>query len=140
MIKFSAAQLWVHDQDEALAFYTDKIGMEVKADVTLPELGDFRWLTVAPPGEDDVSIVLMAIPGTARVRRGNRRAGSQRDGQGRELGDLPDHRGLPRLLRGAEGAWASSSRRSRRSGPTGSTAASAIPRATRIRLTEPRDI
>ncbi len=63
MIKFSAAQLWVHDQDEALAFYTDKIGMEVKADVTLPELGDFRWLTVAPPGEDDVSIVLMAIPG-----------------------------------------------------------------------------
>ena len=37
--------------------------MEVKADVTLPELGDFRWLTVAPPGEDDVAIVLMAIPG-----------------------------------------------------------------------------
>ncbi len=63
MIKFSAAQLWVHDQDEALAFYTDKIGMEVKTDVTLPELGDFRWLTVAPPGEDDVAIVLMAIPG-----------------------------------------------------------------------------
>ena len=29
MIKFSPAQLWVHDQDEALAFYTDKIGMEV---------------------------------------------------------------------------------------------------------------
>jgi uncharacterized glyoxalase superfamily protein PhnB len=63
MIKLAAAQLWVHDQDEALAFYTDKLGMEIKADVTLPEMGDFRWLTVAPPGEDDVAIVLMAIPG-----------------------------------------------------------------------------
>jgi catechol 2,3-dioxygenase-like lactoylglutathione lyase family enzyme len=63
MIKIANAQLWVHDQEEALAFYTDKLGMEVKADVTMAELGDFRWLTVAPPGQDDVSIVLMAIPG-----------------------------------------------------------------------------
>jgi uncharacterized glyoxalase superfamily protein PhnB len=63
MIKFAAAQVWVQDQDEALAFYTEKLGMEVKADVTMPEMGDFRWLTVAPPGEDDVAIVLMAIPG-----------------------------------------------------------------------------
>lgn len=37
--------------------------MEVKADVSLAELGDFRWLTVGPPGQDDISIVLMAIPG-----------------------------------------------------------------------------
>jgi catechol 2,3-dioxygenase-like lactoylglutathione lyase family enzyme len=63
MIKLAHAQLWVHDQDEALAFYTDKLGMEVRADVTLPEMGDFRWLTVGPPGQPDVSIVLMAIPG-----------------------------------------------------------------------------
>jgi catechol 2,3-dioxygenase-like lactoylglutathione lyase family enzyme len=63
MIRITTAQLWVHDQDEALAFYTEKLGMEVRADVTLPELGDFRWLTVAPPGQEDVSIVLMAIPG-----------------------------------------------------------------------------
>jgi catechol 2,3-dioxygenase-like lactoylglutathione lyase family enzyme len=63
MIQFSHAQLWVHDQDEALAFYTEKLGMEVRADVTLPEMGDFRWLTVGPPGQEDVSIVLMAIPG-----------------------------------------------------------------------------
>jgi catechol 2,3-dioxygenase-like lactoylglutathione lyase family enzyme len=63
MIKLSHAQLWVHDQDEALAFYTDKLGMEVRADVTLPEMGDFRWLTVGPPGQEDVSITLMAIPG-----------------------------------------------------------------------------
>jgi catechol 2,3-dioxygenase-like lactoylglutathione lyase family enzyme len=62
MIKLANAQLWVHDQDEALAFYTEKIGMEIKADVTLPELDGFRWLTVGMP-DQDVSIVLMAIPG-----------------------------------------------------------------------------
>jgi uncharacterized glyoxalase superfamily protein PhnB len=63
MIKIANAQLWVHDQDEALAFYTEKVGMEVRADVTMPEMGDFRWLTVGPPGQEDVSITLMAIPG-----------------------------------------------------------------------------
>jgi catechol 2,3-dioxygenase-like lactoylglutathione lyase family enzyme len=63
MIKLSHAQLWVHDQDEALAFYTDKVGMEVRADVTLPEMGNFRWLAVGPAGQTEVSIVLMAIPG-----------------------------------------------------------------------------
>jgi uncharacterized glyoxalase superfamily protein PhnB len=39
------------------------MGMETRSDVTLPELGDFRWLAVSPPGQEDVSIVLMAIPG-----------------------------------------------------------------------------
>jgi len=63
MIKIATAQLWVHDQDEALEFWTNKVGMEVRADVTLPEMGNFRWLTVGPAGQDDVAIVLMAIPG-----------------------------------------------------------------------------
>jgi predicted enzyme related to lactoylglutathione lyase len=63
MIKLAHAQLWVHDQDDALAFYTQKLGMEVRSDVTVAELGDFRWLTVGPPGQPDVAIVLMAIPG-----------------------------------------------------------------------------
>ena len=63
MIKIGSAQVWVHDQDVALEFYTKKLGMEVRQDVTIPELGGFRWLTVAPPGDDEVSIVLMAIPG-----------------------------------------------------------------------------
>jgi predicted enzyme related to lactoylglutathione lyase len=62
-MRIANAQLWVHDQDEALRFYTEKVGMEVRADVTLPEMGDFRWLTVGPPGQEDFSIVLMAIPG-----------------------------------------------------------------------------
>ena len=63
MIRIANAQLWVHDQDEALAFYTEKLGFSVQSDVTVPEMGNFRWLTVAPAGQDDVSIVLMAIPG-----------------------------------------------------------------------------
>ena len=63
MIRIANAQLWVHDQDEALAFYTGKLGWEVRSDVTLPEMGDFRWLTVGPAGQPDFSVVLMAIPG-----------------------------------------------------------------------------
>jgi uncharacterized glyoxalase superfamily protein PhnB len=62
-MKIATAHLWVHDQEEALAFYTEKLGMEIRSDVTLPEMGDFRWLTVSPPGQEDVAIVLMAIPG-----------------------------------------------------------------------------
>jgi uncharacterized glyoxalase superfamily protein PhnB len=53
----------VHDQDEALAFYTQKLRMEIRQDVTLPEMGNFRWLTVGPPTQPDISIVLMPIPG-----------------------------------------------------------------------------
>jgi catechol 2,3-dioxygenase-like lactoylglutathione lyase family enzyme len=56
-------QVWVHDQDEALAFYTEKLGLEVREDVTVPELGNFRWLSVGVPGQPDVSITLMAVPG-----------------------------------------------------------------------------
>jgi predicted enzyme related to lactoylglutathione lyase len=63
MIKVANAQLWVHDQDEALAFYTKKLGWEVRSDVTLAELGDFRWLTVGPADQPDFAVVLMAIPG-----------------------------------------------------------------------------
>ncbi len=62
-MKIASAQLWVHDQDVALKYWTEKVGMEVRQDVSLPEMGDFRWLTVGPPGQDDVSIVLMAVPG-----------------------------------------------------------------------------
>jgi uncharacterized glyoxalase superfamily protein PhnB len=63
VFRLSSAQVWVHDQDEALGFYTEKLGMEVRADVTLPEMGNFRWLTVGPVDQPDISIVLMPIPG-----------------------------------------------------------------------------
>ena len=68
--KLTTVNVWVNDQDEALEFYTKKLGMEVRDDVTVPEMGNFRWLTVAPPqvrgraGADD-------RPGAAGVRRGD---------------------------------------------------------------------
>ena len=62
MIKLANAQLWVHDQEEALAFYTRKLGWEVRADVTMEEW-NFRWLVVGPVGQDGVGLVLMTVPG-----------------------------------------------------------------------------
>jgi catechol 2,3-dioxygenase-like lactoylglutathione lyase family enzyme len=56
--KLSHATVWVLDQDRAKAFYTEKLGFEVKMDVSM---GSFRWLTVSPPGQPDLEIVLMAI-------------------------------------------------------------------------------
>ena len=63
-MRIGSTHLWVHDQEIELKFWTEKVGMEVREDVSFPEeMGDFRWLTVGPPGQDDVSIVLMAVPG-----------------------------------------------------------------------------
>ena len=54
--------VWVHDQDEAKKFYTEKLGFEVREDVTLPELGGYRWLTVGAPGQPELSFALN-VPG-----------------------------------------------------------------------------
>ena len=62
LTQLATVQVWVHDQDEALAFYTDKLGLELREDVTVPEMGNFRWLTVGVPGQD-TAITLMAVPG-----------------------------------------------------------------------------
>lgn len=40
----------VADQDAACAFYTGKLGFEVRADVRFGEHDEMRWLEVAPPG------------------------------------------------------------------------------------------
>jgi catechol 2,3-dioxygenase-like lactoylglutathione lyase family enzyme len=63
LTNLAPVQVWVHDQDEALAFSTDKVGLELREDVTVPELGNFRWLTVGVPGQDELAITLMAVPG-----------------------------------------------------------------------------
>jgi catechol 2,3-dioxygenase-like lactoylglutathione lyase family enzyme len=54
-ITVSHTFITVHDQDVALAFYRDVLGLEVRNDVPLE---DFRWLTVGAPGGDGVEIVL----------------------------------------------------------------------------------
>ena len=73
MIRIANAQLWVHDQEEALAFYTGPLGWEVRADVSMPGW-DFRWLVVGPKGQPDVGLVLMGMqmfPGGMREQLGS---------------------------------------------------------------------
>ena len=101
MYRIGNAQVWVHDQDEALDFYTRKLGMEVRSDVTMAEMGDFRWLTVGPVGQDDFAIVLMAIPGPPVYDARDVRADPHPAREGRHQHRLPGHRRLPQGLRGA---------------------------------------
>ena len=61
-INVANAHLWVKDQDEALDFWTKKVGFEVRQDITMEELGGFRWLTVGAPGQD-ISVALLTVPG-----------------------------------------------------------------------------
>ncbi len=53
--RVSTVTIAVTDQDEALTWYTDKLGFEKKMDVRSPQ---FRWLTVAPPQQVDVEFLL----------------------------------------------------------------------------------
>lgn len=49
------SQIYVLDQDEALAFYVDKLGLKVNTD---QDLGFMRWLTVSAPSEPEREILL----------------------------------------------------------------------------------
>jgi catechol 2,3-dioxygenase-like lactoylglutathione lyase family enzyme len=52
----SLATLWVDDQEEAKAFYIDKLGFQEAADVTM---GDgYRWLTVCHPDHPELQLTL----------------------------------------------------------------------------------
>jgi catechol 2,3-dioxygenase-like lactoylglutathione lyase family enzyme len=55
--RLSHTTVYVLDQDEALAFYRDKLGFEVRTDHRMDN--GFRWLTVGPKGQTDLEIVLM---------------------------------------------------------------------------------
>src|SRR4051794_15447252 len=128
-MRIANAQLWVDDQDEALEFYTKKLGMEVRSDATLPELGNFRWLTVSPPGQEDFAITLMAIPGAPVMdddTAGQVRTLMSKGFAGTVFLTTDDCRASYEELKGR--GW--SSPRSPRSGPTGSTRDSATRRAT----------
>lgn len=64
--KLSHTPIFVDDYDTALDFYVGKLGMEVRSDQTMPG-GTFRWLTIAPKGQD-LELILMkvdAIPNLA---------------------------------------------------------------------------
>jgi catechol 2,3-dioxygenase-like lactoylglutathione lyase family enzyme len=62
----SHVNLWVHDQDEALSFFTEKLGFEVREDVTLEQFGNLRWLTVGPAHEPGLNFIL-SLPGPPAI-------------------------------------------------------------------------
>ena len=56
----SLATVWVKDQDEAKAFYVDKLGFVERTDISM---GDgYRWVTVAQPDHPELELTLM-LPG-----------------------------------------------------------------------------
>jgi catechol 2,3-dioxygenase-like lactoylglutathione lyase family enzyme len=62
-IKLSHAFVWCLDQDEALRFYTEILGVEPRTDAPMEHM---RWLTVGPPGQPDVEIGLLEpVPGAS---------------------------------------------------------------------------
>jgi len=56
--KLSHVGVYVLNYDEALRFYTEKLGFEVRNDV---RMGDYRWLTVGPKKQPDLEIVLSEV-------------------------------------------------------------------------------
>ena len=65
MIRIGTAQLWVHDQDEALEFYTKKVGMEIRSDVTVPACAD--TVRIHMPGSRRNIVVGTKMTGTPAV-------------------------------------------------------------------------
>lgn len=57
----SHSTIYVIDQEEALEFYRDKLGFEVRTDMPMTEEGSVRWLTLSPKGQPDLEIILMPI-------------------------------------------------------------------------------
>jgi predicted enzyme related to lactoylglutathione lyase len=57
--RLSHATIYVLDQEEALKFYRDKLGFEVRTDMTMDN--GFRWLTIGPKTQPDLEIILMAV-------------------------------------------------------------------------------
>ncbi len=98
--RMSHATVYVLDQERAKTFYTEKLGFEIKADVTM---GTFRWLTVGPQGQADLELVLMPVR-TGPMLPEEARAKLQSLIQGGWSRRLRDDR-LQEDVRGAQGAW-----------------------------------
>jgi len=54
--KLTHTTIWVLDQDDALDFYTQKLGFDINTNAKLDE---FRWLTISPPGQTDHELILL---------------------------------------------------------------------------------
>ena len=105
----------------------------------MPEMGDFRWLTVGPAGQDDVAIVLMAIPGPPVMDEETGRAGARPGREGLRGHDLPHHGRLPRRVRGAQRARLEFTEAPEER-PYGIDSAFRDPSGNSVRLTQVRDL
>jgi catechol 2,3-dioxygenase-like lactoylglutathione lyase family enzyme len=56
--RIAVTGIWVKDQNEALRFYTEKLGFEIRADVTK---GDYRWISVGVKSQPDLEFGLLAL-------------------------------------------------------------------------------
>ena len=85
--------LWVRDQDEAITFYTQKLGFEVRSDVTVAELGNFRWLTVGPPGQQVRDLMAKGFAGAVFLTTDDCRASYEElKARGVEFTEEPEER------------------------------------------------
>jgi predicted enzyme related to lactoylglutathione lyase len=66
--KLSHATVYVNDQDSAKIFYVEKLGFEVRED---ERMGPMRWLTVSPPGQKDLELVLIPIMASPMLGEGD---------------------------------------------------------------------
>lgn len=60
--RLSHATIYVKDQESALAFYTEKLGFEVRVDIAFEGM---RWLTIGPKEQPDLEMILMPVQGGA---------------------------------------------------------------------------
>jgi catechol 2,3-dioxygenase-like lactoylglutathione lyase family enzyme len=58
MNKVTHVSLLVSDQQEALDWYTEKLGWKVVADMPFPGDMPGRWVSIAPPGQSEIEVVL----------------------------------------------------------------------------------
>ncbi|HEY0676890.1 MAG TPA: VOC family protein [Chitinophagaceae bacterium] len=61
--KLSHASFYVNDQEKAYDFYVNKLGFKVHTDATMDN--GFRWLTVTPPEQPEMEIVLFPATGAS---------------------------------------------------------------------------
>ena len=135
MITIANAQFWVHDQDEALAFYTRTLGWEVRSDVTMEEW-NFRWLVVGPVGQDDIGLVLMPIPGPPMLDADSQRAARRAGGQGGRRHAVPRRPTTARPPTTSCRPAASCSTTRRRAQPYGIDTSFRDPSGNNVRLTQ----
>jgi catechol 2,3-dioxygenase-like lactoylglutathione lyase family enzyme len=72
MNKIGHITLLVKDQNEALKFYTEKLGFQKRQDLPL---GNMRWVTVSPKGQTDIELTFVVADTEEKRRAMGKQAG-----------------------------------------------------------------